>query len=67
LRSGGTTHADNTDDDCNESNRNSGKATCCLRNELNGLDGVILGDGEEEVKLLSDVVDWVIKEDKVAW
>jgi hypothetical protein len=67
LRSGGTTHADETDDDCDEGNCNSSKATRCLRYELDGLNGVGLGDGEEEVKLLSDVVDRVVKEDKVAW
>jgi hypothetical protein len=29
------------------------------------LDGVILGDGEEEIKLLSDIKQWVVKEDQV--
>lgn len=31
------------------------------------MDGVVLGDGEEEVKLLLDVVNWVLGEDKVGW
>lgn len=31
------------------------------------MDGVVLGNGEEEVKLLSDIEQWVVKEDQVTW
>ena len=64
-RGSGAAHGDNADDDCDESGGDGGKTTSGFGNELDGLDGVGLCDGEEEVELLADVVDWVVHEDQV--
>jgi hypothetical protein len=36
-----------------------------LGHELDGLDGIFLGESEEQLELLGDVLDWVILEDEV--
>lgn len=49
-------------DNSNNRDENGDKTSNDLRDELDGLDGVLLGNGEEEVDLLLDVVDGVLKE-----
>lgn len=56
---------DQANDDGNERNENSANTTSNLRDKLNGLNGVSLGNGDEQVKLLLDVGDGVIEEDEV--
>lgn len=63
---GSAARAGKTDNDGNKGDQDSTNTTSDLRDELDGLNGVLLGDGDEEVKLLLDEVDGVIEELQVA-
>lgn len=61
-RGGVGSNADNAEDEAEDGEEDSGNAASNLGNELDGLNGVALGDGQEQVKLLSDVGLGVIQE-----
>ncbi|GKT83306.1 hypothetical protein Ct61P_01156 [Colletotrichum tofieldiae] len=59
---GGTARAGEANNDGNDGDEKSTDTAGNLGNELDGLDGVLLGNGDEEVKLLLDEVNGVVKE-----
>jgi hypothetical protein len=65
ARGGSGTTTDGTEEKSNDGNDENTETASNLGNELDGLDGVTLEDGNEEVKLLADVEDGVISEHEV--